>query len=79
MIGREGLDERFRPVTTLNQVTGKITRRSYMCCGLEWEADGEGNTTRFEYDVLGRVIRRQVGYKDPLTLGNTLAVLSDEA
>ena len=82
MIGREGLDERFRPVTpvtTLNQVTGKITRRSYMCCGLEWESNGEGNTTRFEYDVLGRVIRRQVGYKDPLTPGNTLAVLSDEA
>ncbi len=75
-----GLDERFRAVATLNHISGEITTRSYNCCDLEWQTDGKGATTRHEYDLLGRVIRTQSGYKSPMSPDNTLTSLrSDEA
>ncbi len=74
-----GLDERFRAVATLDHISGEITTRSYNCCGLEWQTDGKGATTRHEYDLLGRVIRTQSGYKPPMSPDNTLtSVRSDE-
>ncbi len=74
-----GLDERFRAVATLDHISGEITTRSYNCCGLEWQTDGKGATTRHEYDLLGRVIRTQSGYKPPMSADNTLtSVRSDE-
>ena len=57
-----GLDSRFRPVVLLDQVSGDITRRSYACCGLDAELKGDGMVTRYEYDVLGRKVRRTTGY-----------------
>ncbi len=79
VVGMEGLDTRFRAVTTVDHVSNQITRRSYNCCGLEWVTQGDGSTTKNEYDVLGRVVAVQSGYKSPLEPGNQLtAVLSAE-
>ncbi len=80
IVGLDGLDRQFRVISSMDQITGKLSMRQYTCCGLEWEVDGDGRATRNEYDALGRLIRQRNGYKDALDPGNTLhTVLTDKA
>ncbi len=66
------LDHLFRPILTINELTGKARTQNYDCCDLSWETTENGQTKVYDRDPLGRLIGETTGYKDPLDFGNTL-------
>ncbi len=66
------LDHLFRPILTINELTGKARTQNYDCCDLSWETAENGQTKVYDRDPLGRLIGETTGYKDPLDFGNAL-------
>ncbi len=67
------LDERFRPLLTINELTGKFSAKGYGCCGTLFETSEDGQTHLYERDALGRVVAEGSGYRNPLEPGTRLS------
>ncbi len=69
----EAMDSRYRPLLTVNELTGKAISKEYACCGEPSRITKEdGHTTLYDRDALGRVTAQRTGYQDPLAHGNSL-------
>ena len=68
-------DDRFRPLMVADQLRGEVRSSGYDCCDLEWETRDDGTVIVYDRDVLGRVIGKRQGYKNPLEPGNVLEIV----